>query len=311
MKSSECARTINTISRQATVVIRTRDCEHDLRVLLPLLAAQTGITLSTVIVDNESTDGTLALAQAFGATIVAIARDQFTWGRALNLGISAANDEAVLLLSSDAHPTSNHWAREMYDALMSPGTATVYGRQVPRHDAPIDECVRILKKFSKESHTWSGQTAPRDGTRRLIASNACAAIRKSVWTMKPFDEQCLGAEELPWTSHVLSSGYSIRYVSHVTVEHSHRETAQRQARRLWELYCEARRRSGHHIGFLDPSRLTVSFIRIRIRNVLTAKRRLRQRAEGIVKLPLEATVLFWLCSSSVLSAHELGHHLKW
>ncbi len=311
MKNSESDGAAISHARHATVVIRTRDCEQDLRVLLPLLAEQTDIALSTVIVDNESSDGTLALAHAFGATIVSIAREQFSWGRALNLGISAANDEAVILLSSDAFPTSDSWAQEMHDALMHTGIATIYGRQVPRHDAPVDECVRVLKKFSAVSHTWSEKTSQEDGAQRLIASNACAAIRKSVWAAKPFDEQCLGAEELPWASHVLKSGHSIRYISHVTVEHSHRETAQRQARRLWELYCEARRRSDHSIGLLDPARMTMSFVRIRIRNVLIAKRRFRQRAEGIVKLPLEAFVLFWLCTCSVLGDRDLGHHLKW
>jgi glycosyltransferase involved in cell wall biosynthesis len=78
--------------------------------------------IDVVLVDNESTDDTVAIAEAHGVTIRRIAREDFSYGRALNIGIDTARHDVVALLSSHCVPIDELWA---------PGADARYQRHRP------------------------------------------------------------------------------------------------------------------------------------------------------------------------------------
>ena len=201
---------------QVDIVIRARDCESDLRHLLPLLVRQTNISTRLIVVDNESRDQTQAVANEYGATGVPISHEDFSGGRALNRGLAKATSPFAIVLSADAWPTSDTWAAELVAACETRDCAVTYGRQIPRDDAPLDEWVRVNNRFPSTCHTW-------DDCREAfsVASNSCACIRVATWQQNPFDESALGAEELPWLQALSITGCRASYASTSTVEHSH------------------------------------------------------------------------------------------
>ena len=281
---------VNSIS----VVVRARNEAQNLRSLLQILhdqALHETMKLQLIVVDNESEDDTRMVAERFSADLVELSIDEFTWGRALNRGLDAAQGELVVLLSADAHPVSSNWLISLCEPFQDVRIGAVYGRQIPRRSAPLDEWVRVCKTFPDSDRSWSLDDLQGDVVRGLVASNACAVVRRSVWESIKYDEESHGAEELSWTAQVLRAGYEVRYVSHISVEHSHREPSVKQAMRVWELELEACRRAGRSVRARDAIRAIGAFSKRRIKNMTVSGAGVYRRIEGILCLPFEATVL--------------------
>jgi rhamnosyltransferase len=93
-----------------SVVIRARNEAQYLRqVLKALESQQCNFQWEIIVVDNESDDETVELCKAYKARIISIRRDEFTYGRALNLGISNARGKLVLLCSAHSVPIGSHF----------------------------------------------------------------------------------------------------------------------------------------------------------------------------------------------------------
>jgi glycosyltransferase involved in cell wall biosynthesis len=106
--------------------------------------------IDVILVDNDSTDGTVEVAAAHGATLTNITREEFSYGRALNIGIEAAKHEVVTLLSSHCVPVDELWADYAYAHLGPEGDTKVcgiYGRQEPMPDtSAIDLAGRTVRR---------------------------------------------------------------------------------------------------------------------------------------------------------------------
>lgn len=277
-----------------SVVIRARNEERYLRALLPRLRSQqlpSLMQLQIIVVDNDSDDATAEVAAAFGAEVVPISTSSFSWGRALNLGIEAARGELVALVSADVGPVGDEWLASICRPFVKEEVAGVYGRQVPRVSAPLDEWVRINQRFPESERYWTVSDLSEKGVEGLIASNACGAIRRSVWEHHRYDEKSHGAEEIPWVRNVLEDGYRICYVVDAIVEHSHRDSAMKQALRIWELEMEARRVRGECVQIADGVRTVGSFAKRRLRNLRFSGAGIKRRLEGLFFLPWDAGFL--------------------
>jgi GT2 family glycosyltransferase len=82
-----------------TVVIANHNGERFLPDCLDTLAAQTLAPVEVVVVDAESTDGSVALAEARGATV--LAAENRGLGHLYNLGAAHARTDLVLLANND------------------------------------------------------------------------------------------------------------------------------------------------------------------------------------------------------------------
>ena len=65
-----------------------------------------------MVVDNESTDDSVDVARSFGAKVITLASSSFTYGRALNIGLSAASAEICIILSAHALPLGDGFVRD-------------------------------------------------------------------------------------------------------------------------------------------------------------------------------------------------------
>ncbi|MDQ8201095.1 glycosyltransferase family 2 protein [Pelagicoccus enzymogenes] len=224
--------------KTVSIVIRVFNAEEDLKRCLRLLREQIlpiDTELEIIIVDNESKDNSVLVSKEYGAKITTISKSDFTWGRALNQGISISTGDIVLLLSADAYPADKKWIEHMINPFEDSSIAAVYGRQIPRDDAPIDEVVRLHKYFPSVNRIFSKNDSITQTGRGMIVSNACAAIRKSIWITRKYDEKVEGGEEGIWTYLALEEGYKSYYNSEARVYHSHNDPPPRRALRQLEL----------------------------------------------------------------------------
>ena len=84
-----------------SIIIRTYNEEKYLNQLLDKIFCQEigHNKLEVIIVDSGSHDNTLVIANSFNCKIISIKKENFTFGRSLNYGCSAAIGDILIFIS--------------------------------------------------------------------------------------------------------------------------------------------------------------------------------------------------------------------
>jgi glycosyltransferase involved in cell wall biosynthesis len=235
-----------------SLVIRAYNEAAHLPRLLEGIRQQTVRDVEVILVDSGSSDGTVSIAEAFGARIVHIPSAEFTFGRSLNLGVQAATRELVVIASAHVYPVYPDWLETLLRPFADETVALTYGKQRGPASA----------KYSEQQiyHQWYGDVSkPRQET--AFCNNANSAIRKSLWERNPYDETLTGLEDLAWAKWAKEQGHAIAYVAEAEIIHVHNETPRgvynryrREAMALRRIYPEA------HFNYYDFLRLTATNI---------------------------------------------------
>jgi rhamnosyltransferase len=278
-------------ARKIAAVIRVRNAAKELDRCLSALRRQVlpkGTELEMVVVDNDSTDDSGTVAQRHGAVVVPISPAEFSWGRALNRGIAQTRGAVVLLLSSDATPADEYWVQHMVEPFVEPDVAVVYGRQRPYPDAPVDERVRLERTFGAQAIALDKQQhADNPSAKGMLASNACAAVRRAVWQEHPYDEETSGGEEGPFTCQALKLGFRCLYQPSAQVYHSHRDGPWKLACREWQILHKNVVYTGSRLKKRMLLRWWAGVVKRRLVNCIRVKAPWYYRMEGLVRLPID------------------------
>lgn len=201
--------------RRVSAVIRAYNEAKHIGRLLDGLEQQTVRPDEIILVDSGSTDDTVTIAEAAGCIIVPIAKDEFSFGRALNRGCAVANGDVLLIASAHVYPVYNTYVEHMVSAFDRAGVGIAYGRQVGDERTKFSES-RVMLKWFPDQNIWD-QSHP-------FSNNANAAVLKSVWEESPYDESLTGLEDLDFAKKALNRGHKISYVADAPVVHVHQET---------------------------------------------------------------------------------------
>jgi glycosyltransferase involved in cell wall biosynthesis len=188
-----------TVPAAISVVIRVRNQGATLRKVLQALEAQDIKPFEIIIVDNASSDDSREVARHYGATIVDIPKEEFTYGRALNAGIRRAQGEFICILSAHSLPIGRDFLQKAMVPFVDPKMAAV-------------RCLSVTSRSELEN--WI-QPVVLDGLveiERVIGSapvNSAAMIRRQVWEQIPYDEGLAGVEDKFWAFEALKSGYRV------------------------------------------------------------------------------------------------------
>ncbi len=208
--------------RSISIVIPTKNAGPRFARVLQALAAQDETRpWELVVVDSGSTDGTIAVAERAGARVYSVRPDEFTHGRARNIGAAAATGEVLVFLVQDAEPADPGWLRRLTSNLERPGVAGAYSRQIPRPEASP-----MVAYFLR--HTYPSVPAvrlPLSGKRARLSdvffSNVGSAMPRAIWQRFPFNERMVMSEDQEWARRVLASGFSLIYAAEACLVHSH------------------------------------------------------------------------------------------
>jgi glycosyltransferase involved in cell wall biosynthesis len=235
-----------------SVVIRALNEERYIGRLLAGLAHQTVQPDEIVLVDSGSTDATVDIAERFGARVVRIPKEQFSFGRSLNWGCDSAVGDVLFLLSAHVYPVYDTYIEHMLAPFGRDETAVVYGRQVGDDRTKYSESRIMLKWFPEES-IWD-QGHP-------FSNNANAAVRKSVWDELRYDEELTGLEDLEFADRAIGKGHAISYVAEAPVVHVHEESWDRIRNRYRrEAIAYARIMGEKRMSVVDAGKLLVANI---------------------------------------------------
>lgn len=235
-----------------SLIIRAYNEEKHIGRLLEGIGQQTIKDVEIILVDSGSTDKTVSVAESFGARIVRIASDEFTFGRSLNFGIRVTTREFVVIASAHVYPVYPDWLETLLHPFQDDKVALTYGKQRGPNSAKFSE-QQIFHQWYPDMSNFDQPTA--------FCNNANAAIRKSLWAKNHYDETLTGLEDLAWVKWVKEEGYKIAYVPEAEIIHIHSETPRgiynryrREAMAFKKIYPES------HFSLYDFVRLTITNI---------------------------------------------------
>ncbi len=160
--------------------VLTKNCEATLPAALQ---SARGLVDSMVVVDTGSSDGTLAIAQGFGATVV-----HFPWGgdfaAARNAGIAALETDWILVL--DADEELDEGAHAWIPGEIARPTADGYIVPVRNYQKPGSEAVRHLVPVpGSERHPRAPDASS------YVPSEVCRLFRRTpgIYYVGPVHEQ--------------------------------------------------------------------------------------------------------------------------
>jgi GT2 family glycosyltransferase len=225
-----------------TVVVFTYDGRHHLERLLPTIAAQTVTGFALHVVDDASTDDTLAwlrerwpAAKAFPAT--ANAGITATMVRS----IATASTEYVALLNNDLE-LEPRWLEELLGALEArPGAAAVEGKTLRFDCREVLDGAGDLMRRNGYPHR-RGQGEPDDGRFdepcEIFSASGTAALfrRRAFEDVGPFDVDLVGYyEDVDWGFRARLRGWLAWYVPAARAYHVGSATAGAQPGRFTPL----------------------------------------------------------------------------
>jgi glycosyltransferase involved in cell wall biosynthesis len=201
------------------------------------------ITIEIILVDSGSTDATVSIAQHMGAKVLSIKKEEFSFGKALNVGCVAAKGDFLIFASAHVYPIFSDWVNKLLVPFANSEIALVYGGQTGNYLTHFSEQEVFKKWFPKESNL--DQKTP-------FCNNANCAIQKDLWLEQHYDETLTGLEDLDWANKIMLKSFKIAYQAEAIVVHVHEETAskiknryRREAIALKHIMPKV------HVGFLN------------------------------------------------------------
>ena len=202
-----------------TVAIRTLNEADKLEALLQDVQAQRFAgEVEVIIVDNESSDHTVAVANFYDAKVVNLPRGEFTYPRSMNMAMEASSHEVVfltvghVLLSNTVllHAGARHFVEST--------TGGAFARYLPNANASrIERLISVGNiLYLKAAHEVTKASSGVMG-----ATNAM--FSRSAWAeLGRFDESYeSGNEDNAMAKQMLKAGYRIIEEPALAVHHAH------------------------------------------------------------------------------------------
>lgn len=201
-----------------SIVIRSyNEAEHIGKLLYGLRQQDYPID-EIVLVDSGSQDETVAMAKEYDVSVLTIGREEFSFGRALNIGCQRARSDFLVFVSAHVYPLHRSWLSKLLAPLRHERCVLSYGRQIGNE----------VNKFSEHQifAKWFPETSAFPQSHHFC-NNANCAIRRSAWQALPYDETLTGLEDLAWAKEAQRRGGLIAYVAEAPIVHVHDESFER------------------------------------------------------------------------------------
>lgn len=202
-----------------SVVIRTFNEARYIGELLDGIFSQDtqGLEVEVILVDSGSTDETVAIVQKYPSKIVHIKKEEFTFGRSLNLGCEVASGKYLVFVSGHCVPASNSWLANLVKPLADGTAVYTYGAQLGRDTTKFSE-YQVFDKYFKPG---SASEQPK-----YFTNNANSALLRSTWENNKFNETITGLEDMHLGQQLVAISQTVAYADNAPVYHIHDETWQ-------------------------------------------------------------------------------------
>lgn len=196
---------------EVSIIIRTKNEERWIAHCLGMIYKQEYQDFEVILVDNESTDHTVEVANRYPLAATVNIK-HFLPGHAINEGIRASTGRYIVCISAHCIPKDTLWLGNLIKNFEDDKIAGVYGRQLPvAFTADVDKR-DLLTTFGLDR---------RVQVKDYFFHNANSMIRRDVWEEFPFDEEATNVEDRIWGKSITDAGYRIVYDPDPAVYHHH------------------------------------------------------------------------------------------
>jgi rhamnosyltransferase len=195
-----------------------------------------------IIVDSGSCDDTVSIANEHGATVVKIPPNEFSHGRARNLGAAKAKGLYLVFCNQDIVPANRFWLQNLVAPLENVQIGSSYSRQIARAEASEDVRLFLRHYYPQENRVISLERTRKGGPEDVVLfSTVAGALRRDIWEKFRFNERIIMSEDQEIARRLLLSGYLIAYQANSVVFHSHNYSILDLFRRFfdsgWSMAC--------------------------------------------------------------------------
>lgn len=252
------------VTPTASIVIRCYNEAEHLPKLLSELKRQTFRDYEVVVVDSGSDDGTLEILENEDVNLQHIEKNDFSFGRSLNIGCRAASGEFLVFISAHCYPENEFWLENLLSGFEDEAVAAVYGKQRGVAESHFSERRIFRRWFPDESI---------DRQDNPFSNNANCSVRRELWERFPYDESLTGLEDVAWAQQVMRHGWWISYRADAGVIHVHNESpSQIRNRYMREAITFQKSFPHEHFNAWD-------FLRLSTRNVVNDWKAARREGE--------------------------------
>lgn len=217
------------MKKKVSVIIRTYNEEKHIREVLEILTNQTYKNFEVLIIDSESTDNTLKIANEFinkiNIKIFKIKKKDFDYSYSSNYGVNKSTGDYICFLSGHSVPVYNDYIQEIINTFSDKQVGGCYGDVIALEDGSIYEKMYnklgIIKNYLKHGRKKDIVIERKIRKGILSCSNAC--IKKEILIKHPFAKQLgkNGGEDIEVAYRILEEGYVIAMNPKMLVKHSH------------------------------------------------------------------------------------------
>jgi len=202
---------------KTSIIIRTYNEQRYLGELLQQINRQQcdDLDIEVVIVDSGSTDDTLDIAHQYGANTYTINKEEFSFGRSLNIGCSHATGDYLVFISGHCVPVDTHWLQNLVKPVRAGEAHYTYGKQDGGMSTRFSEH-QLLRKYFPETRIKP--------VHDFFVNNANSCISRETWQRFRFNEEVTGLEDMELAKRMVADGYRIQYVPEAGIYHYHHES---------------------------------------------------------------------------------------
>ena len=175
-----------------------------------------------LVVDSQSTDETVKIAELFGARVLTVDKKNFDHGGTRNWAAANTLGDILIFMTQDAIPVNKDMIAELIQPFKDPTIMVAYARQLPKENTVITD--RYLRAFNypEQSVVRSQKDIQTMGMKAFKNSNACAAYRaREFKKLGGFHAPVVSNEDMLFAAKAILAGYQVAYTAKACVWHSH------------------------------------------------------------------------------------------
>lgn len=215
------------------IAVITHNAKHLLPNSLPPMMLSP-LNPRIVVVNSSSKDGTVELAQQFGAETLVIPREDFNHGSTRELARKHLGTDIVVMLTPDAIALGSHMLQQLVAPIIAGEASVAYARQIPHDGAGFFEAFPREFNYPETSQIRSIEDVSKHGVYTFFCSDSCAAYsNRALDEIGGFPSVLLG-EDTVAVAKLLKKGHRVAYVADAVVKHSHDYTLMQEFRRNFD-----------------------------------------------------------------------------
>ncbi len=205
---------------RVSIIIRTKNEERFLKKVLESITKQTYQDYEIIIVDDNSTDSTINIANYYNCKIVNILKWKFTHPFSCNVGAEKATGNYLVYTNGHSIPISNTWLSDGLENFSDKMVAGVYATPLANPEA--NKLEKLLYSIAGLFRQKQFEVNKLKEVRMGGFGTTNAIIRKNLWEKYHFNKAFeMGGEDGDWAKHWVAKGYKIIHNPKFKVYHSH------------------------------------------------------------------------------------------